>query len=79
MEAAADDLERRVEAAVEVAKISERGMKEATEEAKVKAAAAKPLPKPPIPYLTLGPRPHLLPPLFPRPCSWGILIPQIVL
>ena len=41
MEAAASDLEIRTEDAAEVAKISERGMKEAIEEAEVKYAAAQ--------------------------------------
>ena len=39
MEAAADDLERRVGAVMEAAEIAERGMKEAAKEAEVKAAS----------------------------------------
>ena len=41
MEAAAANLERRMEAVVEAAEISERGMKESAKEAKVKSVAAK--------------------------------------
>ena len=41
MEATAAELERQMEAAAEASKIAERGMKKATEEAKVKSAAAK--------------------------------------
>ena len=41
MKAASADLERQMEATAEAVKISERGMKEAAKEAKVKAAAAK--------------------------------------
>ena len=41
MKAAAADLERQMEATAEAVKIAERGMKEATEEADSKAAAAK--------------------------------------
>ena len=41
MEAAATNLERWVEAAMEAFKIAERGMKEASEEAKDKASATK--------------------------------------
>ena len=41
MEATAANMERRMEATAEVAKISERGMKEAAEEAEVKADATK--------------------------------------
>ena len=40
-EAAAADLKRLIEAAVEVAKIAERGVKGAAEESEVKAATAK--------------------------------------
>ena len=41
MEAAADDLEKQVEAVTEAARIPERGMKEAVKEAVAKAAATK--------------------------------------
>ena len=41
MEAAAANLERRMEAVVAAAEISERGMKESAKEAKVKSIAAK--------------------------------------
>ena len=41
MEAAATDLEIRVEAAKEADEIAERGMKEATKESEVKSAADK--------------------------------------
>ena len=41
MEAVAYDWEIRVEAAMEAAKIAERGMKETTEEVEVKAASVK--------------------------------------
>ena len=41
MEAAAANLERRIEAVVEAAEISERGMKDSAKEAKVKAVRTK--------------------------------------
>ena len=67
MEVVAGDLEIRVGAAVEAAEISERGMKEAAEEAKVKAAAAKTATEADDPISSVGNFPPLLPPLPLRP------------
>ena len=75
MEAAAADLEIRIEAVVGATKIADRGMKEAAEEAETKTAAVKDAAKSATDLsLPLGLCLPLLPPILMRQCSRGILI-----